>query len=91
MAYLTSQSCGDLQLAACLSRRDETIIRPPEQLQISDKPKKQTTIKAAWVTFSTGIHASLLLNVYSDCVMVKSVPSCLKLAFLKSCIIQLCN
>ena len=53
MAKLIIQSCGEWQLAVCLSRRDGAIWRWHEHLWMSNKPQKQATAKAAWTTFST--------------------------------------
>ena len=43
MTKVISQLCGKLQLAVWLSRGDRAIKRPPEHLQMSDKPQKQAT------------------------------------------------
>ena len=50
---LTSQSCGDLLQAGCLSSGDGAILRSPEHSWMSDKTQKQATAKAAWVAIST--------------------------------------
>ena len=47
LANLTSQSCGDLKPAVCLSREDAAIQRAPEHLWMSNKPQKQARAKAA--------------------------------------------
>ena len=53
MAKLISQSCGESQLAVCLSREDRAIWRTLEHSWMFDKPQKQATAKAAWATFSS--------------------------------------
>ena len=72
MAYFTSQLCGDLQLAVCLSLGDGAVLRPPERLWMSDKIQKQATTKAAYAT----IPAEMLVNVYRYHMKVKSVSCC---------------
>ena len=76
MAKLTSQSYGNLQLAACLSSRDGA-------------KTSCNKLNAAWATFSINTFKLLcLVNVYGYCVMVKMCTCCLscmwKAAILKS-------
>ena len=47
------QSCGELQLAVCLSRGVGAIYRPHKHSWTSNKPQKQARTKAARVTFNT--------------------------------------
>ena len=56
---LTNKSCNDLQMAACLSRRDGDIYWPSEYSWIFPKSQKQATCT---------------VNVYSYHVVVTSVP-----------------
>ena len=72
MAKLVSQSCGKLQLSNGLSRGDGAIRRPPEHLWTSNKPQKQAT---ATGKLSVPIPA-WIVNVYSYCLMVKSMSCC---------------
>ena len=51
MTKVISQLCGKLQLAVWLSMGDRAIKKPPDHLQMSDKPQKQPTAKAVWATF----------------------------------------
>ena len=53
MPNLTSQLCGDLQLADCLSTGDGAIQRSPQHMWTFDRTQKQGAAKAARVTFST--------------------------------------
>ena len=82
MAKLISQSCGELHQAACLSKGEGAIWRPPEHSWTSDKPQKQDTPKQ----LSGSILAELLVNVYSFHLMMKVclVVMCMKVGFLKS-------
>ena len=51
MVKLTSQSCGELQLAVYLLREDGAVyLKTTYHLWMSDKPQKQATVKTAWVT-----------------------------------------
>ena len=52
-------------------------------LWISDKLQKQTTAKAAWVSFSNGICSEVSLKVYNYCVTVKSASCCFVSSFCK--------
>ena len=74
--------------AVCLSREYGVIWKWPEHLWMSDKPQKQDTTKAAWATFSiiTWLKCYIIVNVYSYCLIVKSVSMLCawKAAFLKS-------
>ena len=45
MLDLTSQLCGDLQLAGCLSSGDGAIQRSPQHLWMSDRTQKQGAAK----------------------------------------------
>ena len=46
MPSLISQLCSDSLPAVCLSRQDGTIHRPAELSQMSDRLKKETSVKA---------------------------------------------
>ena len=46
MPSLTSQSCGDSLLAICLSVQAKAIYRPTKHCQMSDKLKKEASVKA---------------------------------------------
>ena len=85
MAKLISQSCGELQLAVCFSRGDGAIWRPLKHSWTSDKPQKQNQSKNSLGNFQYQYLPKLLVNVYSYCLMVKSVLLyAWKQAFLKS-------
>ena len=65
---LTSQSCGSILPAVCLfvgdtlasclfvCLEDEAIYRPPEQSQMSNKLKKEASVKAEYLTFGYSTH-----------------------------------
>ena len=77
MDKLTSQSCGELQPAVCLSRGNIAIWRRPEHSWTSSPGN-----------FQHRYLPELLVNVYSYHLMVNSVSWCCvcvwKVAFLKS-------
>ena len=52
MPSLTSQSCGDILPAVCLSRQDEAI----RALLMSDRLKKEDLVKADRCTFGYSTH-----------------------------------
>ena len=58
MPILTSQLCGDLLPAACLSMQDRATYRLPEHSQMSDRLKKEALVKTDCCTFGYDIHMS---------------------------------
>ena len=61
MAKLISQSCGESQLADCLSREDGVNWRPSKHSWISDRLEKEAWVKADCSTFSSFKHIRMLL------------------------------
>ena len=62
-------------LAVCLYRGDEAIYRPSEHLWMSDMSQKQTTVKQPGQVLHQYL-SELLANMYSYCVMAKSMSCC---------------
>ena len=46
MPSLTSQSCSNSLLAACLARQDGAIYRPQRHLWMPDRPMNEASVKA---------------------------------------------
>ena len=76
MAKLIDQLCGELWLAVCLLCH----LKTTEHSWTSDKPQRQASAKYRLGKFHDQ-HQYLrefLVNLYSYCLMVKSVPCCWK-------------
>ena len=80
MDNLISPLCGELQPAICLPRGYAAIWRWPEHLWTSDKPQKPASetshSKSSQGNFQHQCLPELLVNIYSYCLMVKSVSCC---------------
>ena len=74
MAKLIDQLCDELWLAVCLLCHLKTI----EHSWMSDKPHRQASAKDRLGKFHDQHQylRKLLVNLYSYCLMVKSVPCC---------------
>ena len=81
MAKHISQSCGESQLAVCLSRGDGAILRILEHLWTPNKPQKQATAKAARVTFSTNNWLNIMYTAIFWWWKVCLAVVCMKAGF----------
>ena len=74
MAKLNDQLCGELWLAVCLLCH----LKTTEHSWTSDKPQRQASAKYRLEKFHNQHQylRELLVNLYSCCLMVKSVPCC---------------
>ena len=73
MAKLISQSCGELQPAVCLPRGYAAIWRQPVHSWHVWQASETSHSKSNPGNFQHQYLAELLVNVYSYCLMVKSV------------------